>query len=150
MQIELRKDPVAPDDDIVLRAGGGSVDNLFQRALENAVFYQELAQEGLIRSPWTISVHIPREGVASREDLLKGPPYSRYRPYLHTLARNLLDLGYVQLAPTTVTVEGTETSPVDLCHFDVVISAENEEQLKSRIAEIRALFEREDNPYRDG
>lgn len=147
----MRHDDVNdPEDDIVLRAGGGSVDNLFKRAVENAGYYETLVGEGLIESPWTISVHIPREGLASTAELLQGPPYSRYRPYLHAPAKRLLQTGYVQIVATTVTIDGVEASPVDLCHFDVVVSAEDEEQLKRRISEIRNLFHREDNPYREG
>lgn len=150
MRIELRQgDAVDPNDDIVLRAGGGSVDNLVKRALENAAYYHDLVSRGLIESPWTISVHIPREGLASKSDLLQGPPYSRYRPYLEATAGDLLQLGYVQIAATTLTVEGVAVSAVDLCHFDLVLSVRDEQQLRNRISETRDLFHREDNPYRD-
>lgn len=150
MRIELRQDDAVDlNDDIVLRAGGGSVDNLVMRAVENAVYYRALADKGLIESPWTISVHIPREGLASKSELLQGPPYSRYRPYLEARARDLLQLHYLQIAATTLTVDGVDVSAVDLCHFDLVISAGDEDQLRNRISEIRGLFRREDNPYRD-
>lgn len=149
MRIEIRQDDsIRPNDDVVLRAGGGSIDNLVARALENAEYYEPLMEAGQLPSPWTISVHVPREGLAGRDDLLGGPPYSHYNPFLEADAQVLLATGCVLIIPTTITMEGEEPSAVDLCHFDLVLLAVDENQLYERITKIRQAFRKEQNPYR--
>lgn len=146
MPVEFRPDdPIRPEDDIVLRAGGGS-DNLVARALEHAPDYRHLVEAGVCRTAWTISVHVPRLGRATKGDLLAAPPYVRYRPYLQADAAALLRLGFAQIVATTLVVAGVEPSPVELCHYDVVVEAVNETELRTRITAIRARFTRHDNP----
>jgi hypothetical protein len=144
------EDQVNPHDDLVLRAGGGDVDALTRSAIENARNYEHLVAAGRIRSAFTISVNIPRQGIAGADDILGSPAYVRYRPYLRAEARRLLELSYVQIVATTPTEEGVEPGPLDLCHFDIVVDAANETELLARIAEVRALFTKEPNPMRSG
>jgi hypothetical protein len=145
--IEFRPDdPIRPDDDIVLRAGGGAVDNLVERALEHAPDYGDLVAAGVCRSPWTISVHVPRAGRATKDELLAVPPYVHYKPYLQAEAAALLGLGFTQIIATTLVVGGVAPSQFDLCHYDVVVEAVDEAQLAGRIAAIRVRFSRHDNP----
>lgn len=151
MRLVLRPDDrVNSHDDLVLRAGGGDVDALVRSAIENARDYEHLVAAGRIRSAFTISVNIPRQGVANAEEILGSPAYIRYKPYLRAEARQLLELDYVEIVATTPTEEGVEPGPLDLCHFDVVINAANETELRTRIAEVRTLFTKEPNPMRPG
>lgn len=139
-------DPVRPEDDIVLRAGGGSVENLVQRALSNAADYAELVADGTCASPYTISVHVPRQGRATKDELLANPPYSRYRPYLEVPAWSLLALDFVQVVATTILSGEDGPTLLDLCHYDVVVAADQPGELEGRIHEVRARFTRHDNP----
>ena len=77
--IVRQDDSVRPDDDVVLRAGGGDVEALTRSAIENARGYEPLVRSGLIRSPFTMSVHIPRHGIAGhrRYDTRGGRPPAR-------------------------------------------------------------------------
>ncbi len=151
MRMVLRPDDrVDPRDDVVLRAGGGDVDALTASAIENAWDYQHLVAAGRIRSAFTVSANIPRRGVADVDDILSSPAYVRYKPYLRAEARQLLALRYVQIVATTPTEEGVEPGPLDLCHFDIVVDAANEAELRERIAEVRTRFTREANPMRPG
>jgi hypothetical protein len=127
-------------------AGRGSVENLFQRALENAVDHAGLVAGGICPSPYTISVHVPRLGRATKDELLANPPYSLYRPYLEAPARSLLDLDFVQIVATTILSRETAPSSLDLSHYDLVVIADELGQLSERIGEVRAQFERHDNP----
>lgn len=143
--IRLRpNDPIRPDDDLVIRAGGGSVEALLDRALLNAEEYQPLVDAGHLRSPYTVSVNVPREGVATLEELLAAPPYVNYKPYLDAPAMVLLNLGYVEIVATTPVVD--ELTPADLCHYDVVVEAHDEQQLRERLTILRDLFARHTNP----
>jgi len=143
-------DRVNPHDDLVLRAGGGDVDALTRSAIENARDYEHLVAAGHIRSAFTISVNIPREGVAGAEEILGSPAYVRYKPYLRAEARHLLELDYVEIVATTPTEEGVEPGPMDLCHFDIVVDAADATELRARIAQVRTLFTKEPNPIRSG
>lgn len=133
----------------MLRAGGGSVDNLVQRALDNAPAYAEFAAGGLCPSPYTISVHVPREHRASKDEILTSPQYARYGPYLEAPASSLLELSPVTFVATTITHADEAPTLVDLCHYDVVIEAATPEQLTQRIQQIRERFVRHDNPARE-
>lgn len=126
------------------------MDALTRSAIENARDYQHLVAEGHIRSAFTISVNIPREGVAAAEEILGSSAYIRYKPYLRAEAWQLLALNYVQIVATTPTVDGVEPGPLDLCHFDIVINASNETELRARITVVRTLFTKEPNPMRPG
>jgi hypothetical protein len=139
-------DPIRPDDDVVLRAGGGQVENLVRRAVENAPDYASLVAAGYCRSPYTISVHVPRHGRATKDEILASPGYAVYKPYLEADAAELLALVYVEVVATTVVSAGVEASGVDLCHYDVVVAAGNDEELRERLAAIRERFVRDDNP----
>jgi len=130
----------------VLRAGGGSVDNLVQRALENALEYTELVDQGLCPSPYTISVHVPRERRASKDDILASPQYARYGPYLEARASLLLSLGFVTVVATTIVHAEDPPTPIDLCHYDVVVEAVTPEQLRERVQRVRDRFARHHNP----
>lgn len=130
----------------MLRAGAGSVDNLVRRALENAPAYAELVVQGLCRSPYTISVHVPREHRASKDEILGSPQYARYGPYLEASALSLLELAPVTIVATTISHADDAPTLVDLCHYDVVIEAAMPEQLTQRIQQIRERFVRHDNP----
>ena len=101
---------------------------------------------GVCRSPWIISVHVPRLGRATKDELPAVPPYVVYRPYLQADAATLLGLGFTQIVATTLVVAGVAPSPVDLCHYDVVVEAVDEAQLRTRITAVRARFARHDNP----
>lgn len=74
------------------------------------------------------------------------PPYVHYRPYLQADAAALLRLRFTQIIATTLLVPGVEPSAVDRCHYDVVVEAFDEAQLRTRITAIRARFIRHDNP----
>ncbi len=151
MRLVMRfDDQVNPHDDLVLRAGGGDVDALTRSAVENARGYEHLVAAGHMRSVFTISVNIPREGVAGAEEILGSPAYIRYKPYLHAEARHLLELDFVEIVATTPTEEGVEPGPLDLCHFDIVVDAADGTELRARIAEVRTLFTKEPNPIRSG
>lgn len=151
LSIRIRgNDAVRPGDDVVLRAGGGEPEALVASAIENAPAYEPLVATGRIRSAFTISVHIPRAGLADRDEILRSPLYVRYKPYLSASARSLLDLGFVDIVPTTWEVAGETASPVDRCHFDVVIEASGERELRDRVEMIRALFVKFPNPFRAG
>lgn len=126
-------DPIRTDDDLVLRAGGGTVDNLVERALEHARDYRHLVEAGLCRSPWSISVHVPRAGRATKDELLAVAPYVHYRPYLQAEAAALLGLGFTQIIATTLVPVGVAPSPFDLCHYDVVVDAVDDIELAARI-----------------
>lgn len=147
MPVEYRPDdPVRTEDDIVLRAGGGSVDNLVAKAIENAPDYTDLVAAGHVRSRYTISVHIPREDRASLEDILKEVPYILYRPYLEATANDLLAIPGVDIVATTLVRPGHPVSDVDLCHYDVVIEAADEDDLRSTIVMLREKFAKHGNP----
>lgn len=149
MQLHLRPDDqVNPHDDLVLRAGGGDVDALTRSAIENARDYGHLVASGVIRSAYTISVNIPRPGIAEAGDILGSSAYIRYKPYLRAEARKLLELSYVEVVATTPTQDGIEPGPLDLCHFDIAVEADNETELRERIAAVRSLFTKEPNPMR--
>lgn len=151
MSIVLRPgDQVDPRDDIVLRAGGGNVDSLTSKAIENAPQYRALVEVGAIRSAYSISVNIPRAGVADVDDILGSPGYVVYRPYLRAEAAQILALDYIDIVATTVTAEGAAPSSVDLSHFDIVVVAADETELRDRIEEIRARFTKQPNPKRPG
>ncbi len=151
MSIVLRPgDQVDPRDDIVFRAGGGNVDSLTSKAIENAPQYRALAEAGAIRSAYSISVNIPRAGVADVDDILGSPGYVVYRPYLRAEAAQLLALDYIDVVATTVTEEGAAPSSVDLSHFDIVVVAADETELRDRIEEIRSRFTKQPNPKRPG
>lgn len=143
-------DKVSPDDDLVLRAGGGDVDALTRSALDNARGYEHLVAEGHMRSGFTISVNVPRPGVATAEKILGSPAYSRYSPYLWVEAQRLLELEYVDIVPTTPLEDGVPPGPLDLCHFDISIVAASAAELRERIATVRSHFTREPNPQRPG
>lgn len=150
MSIVLRPgDQVDPRDDIVFRAGGGNVDSLTSKAIENAPQYRALVEAGAIRSAYSISMNIPR-GVADVGDILGSPGYVVYRPYLRAEAAQLLALDYIDIVATTVTEEGAAPSSVDLSHFDIVVVAADETELRDRIEEIRARFTKQPNPKRPG
>jgi hypothetical protein len=138
-------DPIRPEDDVVLRAGGGQVDNLARRALDNAPDYADLVAAGHCSSPYTISVHVPRAGRATKAMILASPGYAAYKPYLEADAAGLLALGYVQIIATTVVAGPTEPSAVDLCHYDVVVVANDEHELRERMSAIRERFVRHEN-----
>jgi acetylornithine deacetylase/succinyl-diaminopimelate desuccinylase-like protein len=139
-------DPVRPDDDIVLRAGGGPVENLVQQALANAADYAGLVADGTCTSPYTIFVHVPRQGRATKHELLANPPYSLYRPYLEVPASSLLALDFVQVVATTILSGEGGPTLLDLCHYDVVVAADQPAELEDRAREVRARFTRHDNP----
>lgn len=143
-------DPIRPEDDIVLRAGGGQVDILVRRALDNAPEYADLVAAGHCATPYTISVHVPREGRATKAMILASPGYAAYKPYLEAEAAELLALGYVQIIATTVAAGPTEPSAVDLCHYDVVVVATDEHELRDRMAAIRERFVRDENTAHRG
>lgn len=71
-------DPIRREDDLVLRAGARDVDNLVQRALDNAADYDQLLSDGVVRSRSTISVHVPRGELANAEQVKREPFYLRY------------------------------------------------------------------------
>jgi hypothetical protein len=147
VRLVLRPDDrVNPRDDLVLRAGGGDVDALTRSAIDNAPDYVHLVAAGHIRSAFTISVNIPRDGIAGPDEILSSPAYARYRPYLRAEARQLLALHFVQIVATTPVESGVEPGPLDLCHFDLVIDAADESELRARVAEVRTLFTKEPNP----
>lgn len=149
MRLVLRLgDPVNSHDDVVLRAGGGDVDALTRSAIDNARDYEHLVVAGHIRSSFTISVNIPRAGIADVDEILGSPAYVRYRPYLRAEARQLLALSYIQIVATTPTEDGVEPGLSDLCHFDIVIDAADEAELRVRMSEVRAVFTKEPNPMR--
>lgn len=149
MRLVIRQqDRINPHEDIVLRAGGGDVDALTRSAIENARDYEHLVAGGFIRSAFTISTNVPRAGIADVNDILGSPSYLRYKPYLRTEARHLLGLNYVQIVPTTPTEGGLEPGPLDLCHFDIVVAAANEGELRNRITEVRSFFTKAPNPLR--
>ncbi len=151
MRLVLRLDDwVDPHDDLVLRAGGGDVDALTRSAIENARDYEHFVAAGHMRSAFTVSVNIPRHGVAGIEEILGSPAYLRYKPYLRASAWHLLELDYVEIVATTPTEEGVPPGPLDLCHFDIVIHAADESELRARIADVRTLFTKEPNPMRPG
>lgn len=151
MPVVLRPgDRVNPDDDIVLRAGGGNVDSLTSKAVENAPQYQSLVAAGSLRSAYSISVNIPRAGVADADDILGSPGYVVYKPYLRAEAGQLLTLDFIDIVATTVTEEGIAPSPVDLSHFDIIVVAADESELRNRIEEIRSRFTKQPNPRRPG
>ncbi len=110
----------------MLRAGGGSVETLAQRAVEAAPAYEPLVAAGACRSSYTISVHVPRDGRITKEDLPANAPYSQYRPYLEAPARVLLELDFLDIVATTMVTEG-RLSSIDLCHYDVVVEAKGEQ-----------------------
>lgn len=112
--------------------------------------YEHLVAAWHIRSAFTISVNIPRAGVARAEEILGSPAYIRYKPYLRAEARHLLELDYVEIVATTPTEDGVEPGPLDLCHFDIVVDAADRTELRARIAEVRTLFTKEPNPIRSG
>lgn len=114
-------------------------------AIENASEHDDLVGKGICRSPYTISVHVPRPGLASKEELLASVPYVRYKPYLEAPARDLISAGFVEIVPTTPTAEGVVPSGIDLCHYDVVIDARNEDELRRKIGHLPELFLRRDN-----
>ena len=151
MLLVLRPDDqVNPYDDLVLRAGGGDVDALTRSAIENARDYEHLLAAARIPSAFTISVNIPRAGIADAYDILGSPSYLRYKRYLRAEARQLLALSFVEIVATTPTEEGIEPGPLDLCHFDIVVQAADEAELRARIVEVRTLFTKEPNPMRSG
>jgi hypothetical protein len=53
-----------------------------RRAVENAPDYADLVAAGHCASPFTISVHVPRECRATKAELLASPGYAAYKPYL--------------------------------------------------------------------
>lgn len=124
------------------------MDALTRSAIENARNYEHLLAAGLVRSAFTISVNIPRAGIADADDILSSPAYRRYTPYLRARAERLLELSYVQIVPTTPTEDGIEPGPLDLCHFDIVVEAVDPAELRARVAEVRARFVKEPNPLR--
>lgn len=151
MPLRLRlDDQVNPHDDLVLRAGGGDVDALTRSAVESIRDYAHLLATGHIRSAYTISVNIPRAGLADTDDILGSPAYIRYKPYLRAVACELLELSYVEIVATTPTEDGIEPGPLDLCHFDIVVEATDESELRERIDAVRSLFTKEPNPMRPG
>lgn len=141
-------DQVNPHDDLVLRAGGGDVEALIRSAVENARDYESLVADGRIRSAFTISVNIPRAGIADTDHILGSPAYIRYKPYLRAEARSLLELAFVEIVATTPTQDGVAPALLDLCHFDIVIEAADEAELRNRITDVRALFTKAPNPLR--
>lgn len=115
--------------------------------MENAIDYAGLVADGICPSPYTISVHVPRQGRASKEELLANPPYALYRPYLEALARSLLELDFfVRIVATKILSGEADPNAVDLCHYDVVVIVDDLSQLNERIGKIRTRFERHDNP----
>ena len=149
MNVIIRLDDgVLPGEDVVLRAGGGDPAKLTEGAIANARSYQPLVADGLLRSAYTISVHIARAGIADEATILGLPPYSLYKPYLHAKASELLELGYISIIPTTIVADGETPTPVDLCHFDIVVEATSERELLERITAARALFTKVANPHR--
>lgn len=148
MQIQghHRADDPISDDDIVLRAGGGAVEALVEGALRNAPLYEDLWRTRLCPTPWALSVHVPRLGRASKEQLLAVPPYSRYIPSLEAEAATLLELPFVEIVATTIVMPGVASSPVDRCHYDVVIDADDEQQLAACVGVVRKRFTRHVNP----
>lgn len=83
MAVEIRRGETASDDEeLVIRAGGGSVEALVDQAVAHAVDYWPLVDAGVIRSPYDISVNLVRSGVATSEQLLSNVPYNQYKPYL--------------------------------------------------------------------
>jgi hypothetical protein len=151
MRLVIRLDDlVSPNDDLVLRAGGGDVDALTQSAIENARDYEPLVAAGLIKSPFTISVHIPRNGIAEYNDIIGSPAYVRYKPYLQADAGPLLALPFVDIVATTPTEDGVDPGLLDLCHFDIVLEAGSHAELRARVAEVRTLFTKTPNPLRFG
>lgn len=151
MPVVLRSDdPIDPNDDVVIRAGGGSVEALVDKALETAEDYQKFVDQGLIRSPYAISVNVPRVGLASLDDLLGDVPFKRYKPYLEAPAAALLGLGWVDIVATTPVLEdGATLSRVDLTHYDVLVDAATEEELTERVTIVREPFERHKNPHHE-
>lgn len=141
MAVEFRpNDPIRPKDDVVLRAGAGEVDNLVQRAIDNAADYDELFTAGVVRSRYTISVHVPRGALPTAEDVTADSFYGRYKSYIEAEASNLLELEFVQIVATTIVMPGEEPSNLDLCHYDIVIAAVSREQLLERIAIVKDRF----------
>lgn len=47
-----------------------------RRAVENAPDYADLVAAGHCASPFTISVHVPREGRATKTEILASPGYT--------------------------------------------------------------------------
>src|SRR5664279_5479063 len=134
MSVEYRpRDPIPPGDDVVLRAGSGAVDILVQRAIVNAPDYEQLLRDGHVRSIFTMSVHVPRGDLPTTEDLLADPFYLRYRAYLEAPSAGLVDLAFVEIVATTPVTAGGMPSALDLCHYDIVIEADGEQQLRERI-----------------
>jgi hypothetical protein len=151
MRLVIRlDDQVSPHDDLVLRAGGGDIDALTQSALENARDYEPLVVEGLIKSPFTISVHIPRSGIAEYNEIIGSPAYLRYKPYLQADASSVLALSFVDIVATTPIEDSVDPGRLDLCHFDIVIEASSHAELRARVAEVRTLFTKIPNPLRFG
>ena len=143
-------DEVAPYDDVVLRAGGGNVDSLVAKALENVEANEDLVVAGLIRSPYTISVNIPRVGIADVDDILGSAGYVVYKPFLRAEAHQILELEYVTIVATTPTEDGIDPEPLDLCHFDTVIEAHDGVELRTRVDTVRSMFKKGLNPMRPG
>ena len=143
MSVEYRpRDPIPPGDDVVLRAGSGAVDILVQRAIVNAPDYEQLLRDGHVRSIFTMSVHVPRGDLPAAEDLLADPFYLRYRAYLEAPSAGLVDLAFVEIVATTPVTAGGMPSALDLCHYDIVIEADGEQQLRERIEIVVGRFTR--------
>lgn len=141
MTIEYRpNDPIREDDDVILRGGSGAVDILVTRALDNAPDYEEMRLAGVVRSCYTISVHVPRGTLATPQDIKEHAFYRRYGAVIEADAGNL-GFDFVQIVATTpVSPDGEPPSDLDLCHYDIVVEAADEDQLRERIALIRDRF----------
>ncbi len=57
----------------------------------------------------------------------------------------LLELDFLDMVATTMVTEG-RLSSIDLCHYGVVVEANDEQELARRIQVIRTRFVRHENP----
>lgn len=148
MRVRIREhDPIRPDDDVVIRAGGGSVQALVDRARLNAPDYQDLYDRGVIRSTYTISVNVPVKASPPWRSCSSSPRTSTTGLTSTSTPGTCWPWGiWTSRLPRRVPVAGETLTPADLCHYDVVVQAHDEQQLTARIAEIRGLFRRHTNP----